>query len=462
MNRREAIRTMAGAAIGGAAALAASSHTAARASGPPKPNIIFILADDLGYGDLGCFGQQVIQTPRLDRMAREGIRFTDAYAGSTVCAPSRCCLMTGKDTGHAWIRGNARVPLPPEEITVAECLKQAGYATGIVGKWGLGEPDSVGTPNKRGFDYWFGYLNQAHAHDYYPDYLWENEEQVVLKGNLGGNRGQYSHDLFTEKGLGFIRDHAAEPFFLYMAYTLPHANNELGNETGDGMQVPGYGRYARRDWPSPQKGHAAMISRLDRDCGRLLDLLGRLGIARDTLVIFTSDNGPHKEGGADPAFFDSSGPLRGYKRDLYEGGIRVPTIVRWLGKAPAGSQSDLPWAFWDFMPTACELAGAPCPDGIDGHSILRAFSGGDAPEHEFMYWEFQSREHMQAVRRGQMKAVRQGMGRQTEVYDLQDDIGEQRDLAADQRDFVKWAEELFASYRTDAPEFPVRDPALEG
>ncbi|MCD6360257.1 MAG: arylsulfatase [Armatimonadetes bacterium] len=429
-----------------------------RADQPRKPNIIFILADDLGYGDLGCFGQRTILTPRLDRMAREGMRFTDAYSGSTVCAPSRCCLMTGKDTGHAYVRGNARVPLPPEEKTVAECFKEAGYATGIVGKWGLGEPGSVGVPNRRGFDYWFGYLNQGRAHNYYPDYLWENEKQYWLDGNMGGHREQYSHHLMTEKALGFIRDHAREPFFLYLAWTLPHANNELGNETGDGMEIPDYGHYADCDWPSPQKGHAAMISLLDRDCGRVLDLLDELDIAEDTLVIFTSDNGPHKEGGADPAFFQSSGPLRGYKRDLYEGGIRVPTIARWPGQVPAGTTSDLPWAFWDFLPTAGEIAGFDTPPGLDGRSIAPALFGGSMSGHEFLYWEFQQRELKQAVRRGNMKAVREGMTRPIEVYDLAEDIGETRDLAAHRPDFVEWAEDLFAHYRTDSPHFPVRDP----
>ncbi len=458
MNRRQAIGTMARATIGGAAALTLGAHNHQAHAQERKPNIIFILADDLGYGDLGCYGQQVIQTPRLDQMAREGMRFTDAYAGSTVCAPSRCCLMTGKDTGRAYVRGNARVPLAVEEKTVGECFKEAGYRTGIVGKWGLAEPDTCGLPNRRGFDYWFGYLNQRRAHNYYPDYLWENEQQYWLDGNMGGGQEQYSHTLMTEKGLDFIRDNQADPFFLYMAYTLPHANNELGAETGDGMQIPDWGPYVARDWPSPQKGHAAMITLLDRDCGRIMDLLAELGLDRDTLVIFTSDNGPHKEGGADPAFFSSWGPLRGYKRDLYEGGIREPMIARWPGRIQPGTESNLPWAFWDFMPTAGELAGFDSPEGIDGHSIAPALFGGDAPEHEFMYWEFQQRELKQAVRRGNMKAIREGMTRPIEVYDLQEDIGEKRDLSADNQDFVKWAGDLFAGHRTDSELFPVNDP----
>ena len=458
MTRREAIKTMATAALGGAAALSMSERPA-NADAPPvrKPNIIFILADDLGYGDVGCYGQEVIQTPCVDQMAAEGMRFTDCYAGSTVCAPSRCCLMTGRDTGHAFVRGNARVPLPPDRTTIAELLKAAGYATGIVGKWGLGEPDTYGIPNRHGFDYWFGYLNQGRAHNYYPEYLWLNEEQYPLEGNTNGRKEQYSHDLFTEHTLNFIREHRDEPFFLYVAYTLPHANNELGRETGDGMEVPDYGAYEARDWASPQKGHAAMITRLDRDTGRILDLLKELGIDEDTIVFFTSDNGPHKEGGADPAFFNSWGPLRGYKRDLYEGGIRVPMIARWPGKIAAGTESEVPWAFWDFPPTACELAGTECVEGIQGLSVAPALFGGQPPEREVLYWEFQHGEFKQAVRIGDMKAVRVGLTRDTEVYDLAEDLGESRNLAADHPELVKRAEEIFANWRVDSGDFPVTD-----
>lgn len=460
MTRREAIRTMAGAALGGVAALTMTSPARSNAQTSRPPNIIWIMADDLGYGDVGCYGQRTILTPRIDQMAAEGLRFTDCYAGSTVCAPSRCCLMTGRDTGHAYVRGNARVPLPPEERTVAECLKDAGYATGIVGKWGLGESESVGIPNRRGFDYWFGYLNQRRAHDYYIDYVWENEEQYPLPGNEGDGRETYSHDVIMEKGLEFIRRNAGGPFFAYFAVTLPHANNERGNETGDGMEVPDYGVYADCDWPNPQKGHAAMIARLDRDTGRILDLLAELGIDEDTLVFFTSDNGPHKEGGADPAFFNSSGPLRGYKRDLYEGGIRVPMIARWPGRIAPGTQSSYPWAFWDFLPTCGELAGFEAPDGIEGLSVAPALFGEPGPERELLYWEFQQREFKQAVRLGEMKAAREGMTRPIEVYDLAEDIGETLDLAAERPEIVARAEELFADWRTDSEHFPVRDPGV--
>jgi len=461
MTRREAIRTMAGAALGGVAALTMGSEARAQAQPQTKPNIIWIMADDLGYGDVGCFGQRTILTPRIDQMAAEGMRYTDCYSGSTVCAPSRCCLMTGRDTGHAYVRGNARVPLPPEERTVAEYLKDAGYATGIVGKWGLGEPDTFGVPNRHGFDYWFGYLNQGRAHDYYIDYLWENEEQYPLPGNEDGGRAVYSHDRIMDRGLDFIRRNANHPFFAYFAVTLPHANNELGRETGDGMEVPEYGVYGDCDWPNPQKGHAAMIARLDRDTGRILDLLKELDIDDNTVVFFTSDNGPHKEGGADPAFFNSWGPLRGYKRDLYEGGIRVPTIARWPGRVAAGTGCDYPWAFWDFLPTCADLAGFDAPEDIQGVSVAPTLFSEDGPEREFLYWEFQQREFKQAARIGNMKAVREGMTRPIEVYDLARDVGETTDLAPNCPEIVARAEDIFANWRTDSGHFPVKDPALQ-
>ena len=289
---------------------------------PAKPNIIYILADDLGYGDLGCFGQKTIKTPELDKMADQGIRFTNHYAGSTVCAPSRCSLMTGLHTGHARIRGNATQPLLPEDITVAELLKNAGYKTGLIGKWGLGEAGSSGVPNKQGFDYFFGYLNQIRAHNSYPDYLWRNEEKVFLDneieiiqhsyakgvGSVAREKITHSHDLFTEEALRFIESEKDSSFFLYLAYTIPHANNE-GIRMGQiGMEVPHLGIYKDEDWPEAQKAHAAMITYLDADIGRILSRLVELNIDQNTLVIFTSDNGPHAEGGADPDFFDSNGP----------------------------------------------------------------------------------------------------------------------------------------------------------
>ncbi len=410
-----------------------------------KPNMIFILADDLGYGDLGCYGQQMIKTPYLDRMAREGVRFTQCYAGSAVCAPSRCALMVGQHTGHCTVRGNALVPLKPEDITVAEVLKNAGYATALIGKWGLGEPGTTGVPNKKGFDYFFGYLNQKHAHDYYTDYLWRNEERVSIPP------GTYSHDLFTKEALEWIRGSADKSFFLYLAYTIPHANNEMGNE---GMQVPSDYPYSNEPWPQPQRNHAAMITRMDRDIGRLMNLLWELGLEQDTIVFFSSDNGPHREGGGDPDFFDSNGPLRGIKRDLYEGGIRVPMIVRWPGKIKAGRVSNQVWAFWDFLPTAAEIAGTRPPSGIDGISMLPAMLDGRQRDHEYLYWEFHERGFSQAVRFGKWKAVRLGKDKPIEIYDLESDIGETHDLAENRPDLVHKAAEIMESARTPSEHWP--------
>jgi len=413
-----------------------------------RPNIIFILADDLGYGDLGCYGQKVIQTPNIDRLAAEGVRFTDCYAGSTVCAPSRCCLMTGRHTGHAFVRGNQRVPLPPEQVTVAELLKGAGYSTGIVGKWGLGEPGTTGVPNRQGFDYWFGYLNQGRAHNYYPDYLWRNEEKYSLKGNEGNKKEEYSHDLFTKEALDFVARHKDKPFFLYLAYTIPHANNELGRSTGNGMEVPSDEPYSRERWPQQQRNHAAMITRMDRDIGRLMALLHKLGIDGDTIVFFSSDNGPHREGGAKPEFFDSNGPLRGIKRDLYEGGIRVPMIVRWPGKITAGRVSHQVWAFWDFPPTAAEIAGVKAPTDIDGLSMLPALLRRKQKDHPFLYWEFHERGFTQAVRMGDWKAVHFRRQRRLELYNLKADIGEKHNVADEHPDVVAEIEAYLETART--------------
>jgi len=424
-----------------------------------RPNIIWVMADDLGYGDLGCYGQQDILTPNLDRMAAEGVRFTQCYAGSTVCAPSRCCLMTGRHTGHCTVRGNARVPLRPEDVTVAEVLKSAGYATGLIGKWGLGEPGSTGIPNRQGFDYFFGYLNQRHAHNYYPAYLWRNQQKVELAGNVvekgvATQRKHYSHDLFTKEALAFIERHKDGPFFLYLAYTIPHANNEAREK---GMEVPCDAPYTDKPWPQPQRNHAAMITRLDRDMGRLFDVLKQWGLDRKTIVFFTSDNGPHKEGGGDYRFFDSNGPLRGYKRDLYEGGIRVPMIVRWPGTIQAGRVSDFVWAFWDFLPTAAELAGVAPPPGIDGISVVPALLGKPQEGHDFLYWEFHERGGSQAVRMGHLKAVLRRRGKPMELYDLSVDPGETTDIAADHPEAVARIEAYLKTARTESEHWPGRN-----
>ena len=429
------------------------------------PNIIWIMADDLGYGDLGCYGQQRIKTPNIDRLASEGSRFTDCYAGSTVCAPSRCTLMTGLHTGHARVRGNARVPLEPDDVTVAEVLKTVGYTTGIIGKWGLGESQTTGIPNRQGFDEWFGYLNQRHAHNYYPDYLWHNEEKVPLPNvvvrNVASKRVVYSAELFGREAIGFL-DRAGssdEPFFLYLALTLPHANNEAGKQ---GMEVPSDEPYSHEPWPQAQKNHAAMITYLDAQVGAVMKKLDELGLDDDTIVFFTSDNGPHREGGADPEFFKSSGPLRGIKRALYDGGIRVPMIVRWPGKVAAGTVNHQVWAFWDALPTMAELAGAETPDNLDGISMVPALLGAEAAgrpqqDHEYLYWEFHERGFGQAVRMGPWKAVRSKAGQPIELYDVTADLGEEHNVAKQHPDVVAKAATLFETARTDSPHWRVGD-----
>ncbi|MBN2136498.1 MAG: arylsulfatase [Sedimentisphaerales bacterium] len=431
-----------------------------------KPNIIFILADDLGYGDLGCFGQKLIKTPNIDNLAKEGIRLTSHYAGSTVCAPSRCVLMTGLHTGHAFIRGNARIPLGPEDLTVAEILKHAGYKTALIGKWGLGEPDSTGIPNRQGFDYFFGYLNQRHAHNYYPDYLWQNEQKAPLKnvvrdvnppGGVAIEKVEYSHDLFAEEAFDFLEENSRNPFFLYLALTIPHANNEAGNK---GMEVPDFGPYAAESWPDPQKGHAAMITRMDADLGRIMAKIKDLGIDEDTFVLFSSDNGPHKEGGADPEFFNSAGPLRGYKRALYEGGIRVPTIARWPGKIKPASESDHISAFWDFLPTCCEIAKIPTPENIDGISFLPTLLGKtkDQKQHEYMYWEFHEQGKRQAVRIGDFKGIRQNIEKKPdgpiELYNLKTDLAETKNIATDHPDIVEKITRIMKKAHRPSKEWP--------
>jgi arylsulfatase A-like enzyme len=444
-----------------------------QAASPRKPNIIFILADDLGYGDLGCYGQTKIKTPNLDQMASEGMRFTDYYAGSTVCAPSRCTLMTGLHTGHALIRGNANVPLRPQDLTVAELLQKAGYFTGLIGKWGLGNENTTGVPQKQGFDEFLGYLDQVHAHDYYTDHLWRYsqatdarpgyEGRMEFPENQGGKKGLYMQDLFTTAALNFVQINKPErlnkyrPFFLYLAYTIPHANNEEAQRTGNGMQVPSDAPYSDQPWPQPEKNKAAMITRLDADIGRLMDKLKQLKIDSNTVVFFTSDNGPHKEGGVAPQFFQSGGPLRGLKRDLYEGGIRVPLIVRWPARIAPGTLNNQPYAFWDFLPTAADLAQAKVPDKLDGLSMLPALLGQPQINgHDFLYWEFHERGFQQAVRMGNWKAVRPQVGAPLELYDLAADPGEKQNVATQHPEVVAKIEDYLKRARTESEQWPIK------
>ncbi|MCK4966099.1 arylsulfatase, partial [bacterium] len=464
--------------------------------------------DDLGYGDLSCYGQKKFKTPNIDKLAREGMLFTDHYSGSTVCAPSRCCLMTGLHTGHARVRGNYEIgpkgfggelELRPEDITIAEILKEAGYRTGLFGKWGMGMDGTTGEPGKKGFDEWFGFLNQAHAHYYYPEYLWKNGRKVELQGNKNGKREQYVHDLITEEALQFVENNAGTPFFMYLAYTIPHAELLVPEDSlreykgkfpetpyvksfrgsfrreedffGDSTipdnykqykndperPKPGFGAYCSQE--TPRAAFAAMVTRMDRDIGRLMKKLEKLGLDENTIVMFSSDNGPHKEGGHDPDFFNSASTLKGRKRDLYEGGIRIPMIARWPGKIKAGTVSSHISAFWDLMPTAAEIAGAESPEGIDGISFLPALLGDNAKQknHQHLYWEFHERGTTeQAVRMGNWKAVRHAPNLPLELYNLKTDIGEERNVAERFPDIVKKLEILLNSSRKESKYWPLR------
>ncbi len=438
---------------------------------PDRPNIVFILADDLGYGELGSYGQRRIQTPRLDRMAAEGMRFTQFYAGSTVCAPSRSVLMTGQHVGHTRVRGNAgpgnyaSQTLQEDDVTLASLLRDGGYATGLVGKWGLGEIGSTGEPRRQGFDYHFGFINQSHAHNHYPNFVWRNDERVALPndlvraGRVEGSgysleRKVYVDDLFAQEALDFITRNQERPFFLFFSLVTPHANNERSQQLGEGNEVPDQGIYADEPWPESARNHAAMVTRMDRDVGALLDHLKALGLDERTLVLFSSDNGAHREGGPgyDPSFFNVSGPLSGLKRSLTDGGIRVPLIARWPGKVPPGSVSTHVGYFGDMLPTWTELAGIPAAAPHDGISFVPTLTGkGEQRSHAYLYWEFYERGVSQALLfDGRWKAIRlQSTQAPIQIYDLQTDIGETRNVAASHPEWVKRAAESFVSVRVD-------------
>jgi arylsulfatase A-like enzyme len=443
-----------------------------------KPNIVFILADDLGYGDLGCYGQKKIRTPNIDRLASEGMRFTQHYAGNPVCAPSRCVLLTGKHCGHAAIRDNAEAvagregqqPMPRDTVTVAQLLKKAGYRTGIVGKWGLGMPDQGSGPNDFGFDYSYGYLCQRQAHSFYPSHLWRNGLREPLAGNPGidgnlkgpiGGGETYSHDLMATDALRFVRENKDAPFFLYLAFTIPHLSLQVPDDSiaeyrGKWPETPYDGTRHYAAQPEPRAAYAAMISRMDRDVGRLLALLKELALDENTIVLFSSDNGAvFALCGTDPKFFESNGPLRGYKQDLFEGGIRVPLLARWPGKIQAGSVSDHASAFCDLMPTLCELAGIETP-ATDGISYLPALLGKPGQKaHEFLYWEYHGGGGAIAVRMGDWKALRLGVKKSpdapVQLYNLADVIGESRDVAAEHPELVAKAREIMTREHTPSP-----------
>jgi len=445
----------------GTATLTMSGTAVKAADSRRKPNIIYIMADDLGYGDLSCYGQKKFKTPHLDKMCAEGMKFTDHYSGSTVCAPSRCVLMTGLHTGHCYVRGNREVrpegqaSMPADIFTVPRMLKKAGYVTGMFGKWGLGAPGSASDPTKH-FDEFYGYNCQRQAHTYYPKHLWHNAEKVRLDGKT------YSHDLITAKALEFVKANKDKPFFCYIPFTIPHASMHVPEEFHKPFRekFPRFentvGRYSGPKVKNPVAAFAGMVTLMDRDVGRLLTLLEELGIDKNTLVIFTSDNGPHYEGGHKPGFWDSNGPLKGHKRDLYEGGIRVPFIARWPGRIKAGSTTDLPSAFWDFMPTCAEIAGIEPPKGIDGISYLPTLLGrtDKQKKHEYLYWEFYAFGGTTAIRMGHWKGVRRGVKKKPDgplqLFNLKDDIGEKKNIADKHPDIVRKLDELMKAAHRDS------------
>lgn len=438
------------------------------------PNIVLILADDLGYGEVGCYGQRLIKTPHIDRMAAEGMRFTQFYAGAPLCASSRNVLLTGEHTGHCRVRDNGHPTiqtLRPGDVTLAEAIQPAGYSNAIIGKWAIGGdiPETGGRPEDQGFDHFFGYLNSVGAHNYYPEYLWRNREKVPLgnvvkkvgkgyAGFVGGRatkRVAYSHDLIMQESLQWIRDHRDQPFFLLLTPTIPHANPEARKDIGNGTEVPDLGIYKDKPWTEQNKGHAAMITRLDSGVGDVLSLLKELDIDDQTLVIFTSDNGPHNEAGHNPEFFDANGPLREAKFSLWEGGIRVPTVMRWPSKIEAGQVSDHVGYFGDFMATFCDLAGtekpAP-PHGLDSISFLPTITGQQEKQqqHEFLYWELIGWSPREAVRFDNWKAFRAPLGYgDTLLFDLSKDLSEQQNVADLYPEIVRRAEHYMDASHVD-------------
>jgi len=440
-----------------------------------KLNIVYIMADDLGYAELGCYGQKKIKTPNIDKLAAEGMKFTQHYSGNPVCAPSRCALMTGLHTGHAQIRSNKQVggkagwvlgstiggqwPIRADTVTVAKILKKAGYTTGAFGKWGLGRAGTTGDPNKQGFDHFYGYICQRQAHTYYPNHLWRDGEIEWIEENKDGKEEVYSHDLIAAEALKFIKANKDRPFFLYVPFTIPHValqvpEDSLAEYRGKWPDPPYTGDKGYFPHPDPRACYAAMITRMDRDAGRIMSLLKELKLDNNTLVIFTSDNGPTFNGGTDSVFFESAKPLRGLKGSVYEGGIRVPYIARWPGRIKAGSTSNHISAFWDFLPTCCELIGVEPPQDIDGISMLPTLLGQDQRQkkHKYLYWELRGQ---QAIRMGKWKAVRTRPGRKIELYDLDSDIAESKDLADEQPEIVAEMAEIFKTDRTESEVFPL-------
>ena len=422
-----------------------------------RPNFIFVLSDDIAQGDLGCYGQKLIQTPNLDRMAAEGTRYLQGYCGTTVCAPSRTSFFTGLHSGHAPVRGNwewypeGQYPLPDETVTIAEVAKSAGYATSTFGKWGMGFLDTSGAPAKQGVDHFFGYNCQRHAHSYFPTYLFDDEQPFILPGNNGRDVGEtFAQELIQNDMIRWLRENGEKPFMMFYAITLPHGRHEIDD----------FGIYADKPWTEKQKAYAAQVTRVDSDMGELMETLRELGIAENTLIVFSGDNGssfsPDSEIGR---LFDQAGNgLRGFKRGMYEGALRQAAIAWWPGTVPAGRVSDEPWAFWDLMPTFVELSGARPQEGYetDGHSLVEFLKGGSAPKRDHFYWELhKGNGAVQAARWQDWKAVRNGTDKQIEIYDLANDAGESNNLAESRPDLVSRAQEIFNSEHRPHPDWPL-------
>ncbi|TWT84189.1 Arylsulfatase precursor [Planctomycetes bacterium CA13] len=440
-------------------AIAFLSILAIKPAGAGKPNIIFVLSDDVAQGDLGCYGQELIATPNLDRMSEQGTRFLSAYCGTTVCAPSRASLMTGLHSGHCPIRGNfeiapeGQLPLPEDASTVADALKAAGYATACTGKWGMGFFDTTGDPLKNGFDHFFGYNCQREAHSYFPRYLYNDHDKTWLEGNDGKTVGQtYAQEWIQNDTIKWVRDHHSKPFFLFYAVTLPHGRHEIDD----------LGQYADKPWTKTQKAYAAQITRLDDDMGELMATLEELGVAENTLIIFSGDNGssfsPKSEIGS--LFKQASNGLRGYKRGLHEGALRQAAIAWWPGTVPAGRVAEQPWAFWDFLPTVLELAGAESVNDVttDGKSLVTFFKGGDAPKRDYFYWELHEGKPIQACRFGKWKAIKNGPQADLQLYDLESDPAESTDLAPTHHDQVLRAASIMAEAHSPDANWPLTGP----
>lgn len=459
-----------------------SSNSCAAEKLKRLPNIIYFLADDLGYAELGCYGQKWIKTPNIDTLAAQGMRFTQHYSGNAVCAPSRCCLMTGKHPGHSYVRDNqdfkatpelrkklgweflGQLPIPAKELTMAEMLQSRGYATAAIGKWGLGHTGTTGDPNKQGIDLFYGFNSQRHAHNHYPRFLWRNDKKEILPGNNRTLKGDtFSQDRFTEEAMAFMKKNRDRPFFLYLPFAIPHAAIQVPDDSLKEYQgkIPeeSHKHHGYIKHPTPRAGYAAMITHLDKDIGRIMALLKALGLEDNTLVIFTSDNGPTggRIGGTDSAFFQSAGPLRGLKGSLYEGGIRIPMIARWPGKIKPSTESDLPCAFWDVMPTVAEVCSIEAPRDIDGISFTPTLFGHSEKQkkHDYLYWEFAGYGGQQAIRRGDWKAIRTNILRKKnkaplkiQLYNLKEDIGEAKDVADQHPEIVAQMKTIMKEGRT--------------